>query len=74
VYDRGITIIRRLISSDTKKVFSLALPAALKHLVDILQVLIDMLMVGTVSVSALVAVGMSIMYSGCHIIEVIHMV
>jgi len=62
LYDRGITIIRHLISSDTKKVFSLALPAALKHLVDILQILIDMLMVGTVSVSALAAVGMSMQF------------
>jgi len=59
VYDRGITIIRRLISSDTKKVFSLAIPAALKHLVDILQILVDMLMVGTVSVAA---VGMSMQF------------
>ncbi|WP_457745260.1 MATE family efflux transporter [Sulfurimonas sp.] len=51
-----------MISSDTKKVFSLALPAALKHLVNILQVLIDMLMVGTVSVAALAAVGMSMQF------------
>ncbi len=50
------------ISDDTKKVFSLAIPAALKHLVDILQVLIDMLMVGMVSVSALAAVGMSMQF------------
>ncbi|WP_373003489.1 MATE family efflux transporter [Sulfurimonas sp.] len=38
------------------------MPAALKHLVDILQVLIDMLMVGMVSVSALAAVGMSMQF------------
>ncbi|WP_297483852.1 MATE family efflux transporter [Sulfurimonas sp.] len=49
-------------SQDTKKVLSLAFPAALKHLVDILQVLIDMLMVGTVSVAALAAVGMSMQF------------
>ncbi|QOP45433.1 MATE family efflux transporter [Sulfurimonas paralvinellae] len=49
-------------SKDTKKVLSLAFPAALKHLVDILQVLIDMLMVGTVSVAALAAVGMSMQF------------
>ncbi|SFV51879.1 Multi antimicrobial extrusion protein (Na(+)/drug antiporter), MATE family of MDR efflux pumps [hydrothermal vent metagenome] len=51
-----------MISHDTKKVLSLAFPAALKHLVDILQVLIDMLMVGTVSVAALAAVGMSMQF------------
>jgi len=51
-----------MISPDTKKVLSLAFPAALKHLVDILQVLIDMLMVGTVSVAALAAVGMSMQF------------
>ena len=51
-----------MLSHDTKKVLSLALPAALKHLVDILQVLIDMIMVGMVSVSALAAVGMSMQF------------
>ncbi|MEA1917094.1 MAG: MATE family efflux transporter [Campylobacterota bacterium] len=50
------------ISTNTKKVFSLAIPAALKHLVDILQVLIDMIMVGMVSVYALAAVGMSMQF------------
>jgi len=43
-------------------VFSLALPAALKHLVDILQILIDMLMVGVISTAALAAVGMSMQF------------
>ncbi len=51
-----------MISNDTKKVLSLAFPAALKQLVDILQVLIDMLMVGTVGVAALAAVGMSMQF------------
>ncbi len=50
------------LSYDTKRVLSLAIPAALKHLVDILQVLIDMVMVGMVSVSALAAVGMSMQF------------
>ncbi|MEA3228447.1 MAG: MATE family efflux transporter [Campylobacterota bacterium] len=50
------------ISQDTKKVFSLAIPAALKHLVDILQILIDMIMVGMISVYALAAVGMSMQF------------
>ena len=51
-----------MISNDTRRVFKLAIPAALKHLVDILQVLIDMLMVGMISVSALAAVGMSMQF------------
>nr|WP_281166939.1 MATE family efflux transporter [Sulfurimonas hongkongensis] len=49
-------------SNDTKRVFRLAIPAALKHLVDILQILIDMLMVGMISVSALAAVGLSMQF------------
>ena len=51
-----------ILSDDTKKVFSLALPAALKHLADILQVLVDMIMVGYVSVYALAAVGLSMQF------------
>ena len=43
-------------------VLRLALPAAFKHLLDILQILIDMLMVGLLSVSALAAVGMSMQF------------
>ena len=49
-------------SQDTKKVFSLAIPAALKSLVDILQSLIDMLMVGMISFYALAAVGVSMQF------------
>ena len=62
MYDRGIKIFRQLISNDTKKVFSLAIPAALKHLVDILQIIIDMIMVGMISVYSLAAVGMSMQF------------
>ncbi len=51
-----------IVNSDTKKVFSLALPAALKHLADILQILVDMLMVGSVSVYALAVVGLSMQF------------
>lgn len=40
----------------------LALPAAFKHLLDILQILIDMLMVGMLSIHALAAVGMSMQF------------
>ena len=52
----------KLISSQTKQVLSLALPAALKHLVDILQVLVDMLMVGRVGVASLGAVGIAMQF------------
>lgn len=51
-----------ILSNDTKRVFSLALPAALKHLADILQVFVDMIMVGYVSVHALAAVGLSMQF------------
>ena len=49
-------------SQDTNKVISLAVPAALKSLVDILQSLIDMLMVGMISYYALAAVGVSMQF------------
>ncbi len=52
----------KIISKDTKKVLSLALPAALKHFIDILQVLIDMLMVGSLNIYALAAVGMTMQF------------
>ena len=45
-----------------KRVLSLALPAALKQLIDIAQMLVDMLMVGLVSVYALAAVGISMQF------------
>jgi putative MATE family efflux protein len=51
-----------VISSDARRVFSIAIPSALKHLVDILQIFIDMIMVGMVSISALAAVGMSMQF------------
>lgn len=51
-----------MISPQTSQVFSLAIPAALKQLVDILQILIDMLMVGLISTAALAAVGMSMQF------------
>jgi len=52
----------QILTNDTKRVFSLALPAALKHLADILQILVDMIMVGSVSVYALAAVGLSMQF------------
>lgn len=45
-----------------QRVLRLAIPAALKHLLDILQILIDMLMVGVLGVAALAAVGLSMQF------------
>ncbi|MBN2894552.1 MAG: MATE family efflux transporter [Campylobacterales bacterium] len=49
-------------STHSREVLRLALPAALKHLIDILQILIDMLMVGSLGIAALAAVGMSMQF------------
>ncbi len=43
-------------------VLRLAIPAALKHLLDIIQILIDMIMVGALGVGALAAVGLSMQF------------
>lgn len=43
-------------------VLRLAIPAALKHLLDIIQILIDMIMVGALGVAALAAVGLSMQF------------
>lgn len=45
-----------------RRVVSLAVPAALKQLLDIIQLLIDMVMVGTLGVAALAAVGLSMQF------------
>ena len=45
-----------------RRVISLAVPAALKQLLDIVQLLIDMLMVGTLGIAALAAVGLSMQF------------
>jgi len=44
------------------KVLRLAIPAASKHLLDILQILIDMIMVGMINIYALAAVGLSMQF------------
>ena len=49
-------------NSELTRVLRLAFPAALKHLLDILQILIDMIMVGMLNVYALAAVGMSMQF------------
>ena len=45
-----------------QRVLRLAIPAALKHFLDIVQILIDMLMVGILGVAALAAVGLSMQF------------
>lgn len=45
-----------------RRVVGLAIPAALKHLLEILQLLVDMLMVGSLGVAALAAVGLSMQF------------
>ncbi|WP_295052765.1 MATE family efflux transporter [Sulfuricurvum sp.] len=45
-----------------QRVLHLAIPAALKHFLDIVQILIDMIMVGTLGVAALAAVGLSMQF------------
>ncbi len=49
-------------TSHLRDVLKIALPAAFKHLLDILQLLIDMIMVGMINVAALAAVGMSMQF------------
>ena len=44
------------------RVLQLAIPGALKHFLDIVQILIDMLMVGSLGVAALAAVGLSMQF------------
>jgi len=55
-----ITILSK--NNHLRDVLRLALPAAFKHLLDILQLLIDMIMVGIINVAALAAVGMSMQF------------
>jgi putative MATE family efflux protein len=45
-----------------QRVLRLAIPAALKHFLDIVQILIDILMVGVLGVAALAAVGLSMQF------------
>ncbi len=46
----------------TKTILLLAIPAALKNLLDMLQVLIDLFMVSSLGISALAAVGMGLQF------------
>ena len=48
-----------MLNSDIKKILSIATPAALNQLLDMLQVLIDMIFVGRISPTAVASVGLS---------------
>lgn len=45
-----------------RTILALAVPAALKHLLDMIQVLIDLIMVSSLGVSALAAVGLGLQF------------
>lgn len=44
------------------KILSISIPAAFKHLLDMLQVLIDLIMIGSLGVAALAAVGLGLQF------------
>lgn len=46
----------------TKKILLLAVPAAVKNLLDVIQVLIDLFMVGSLGINALAAVGLGLQF------------
>ncbi len=48
-----------MLNSDIRKILSIAAPAALNQLLDMLQVLIDMIFVGRISPTAVASVGLS---------------
>lgn len=48
--------------SSLTKILSISIPAAFKHLLDMLQVLIDLVMIGSLGVAALAAVGLGLQF------------
>jgi len=48
--------------SSLSKILSISIPAALKNLLDMVQILIDLLMVGTLGVASLAAVGLGLQF------------
>jgi putative MATE family efflux protein len=48
--------------SSLTKILSISIPAAFKHLLDMLQVLIDLIMIGSLGVAALAAVGLGLQF------------
>jgi Na+-driven multidrug efflux pump len=53
-----------MLNQNTKKILSLAVPAALSNFLDIVQVLVDMIMLGRVSPSAIASAGISMQFLG----------
>ncbi|MDF1881573.1 MATE family efflux transporter [Sulfurimonas sp. MAG313] len=48
--------------SSLSKILSISIPAALKNLLDMVQILIDLIMVGTLGVASLAAVGLGMQF------------
>lgn len=48
--------------SSLSKILSISIPAAFKHLLDMLQILIDLIMVGSLGVAALAAIGLGMQF------------
>lgn len=53
-----------MLDKDTKKIFAIALPAALNNFLDMLQILVDMLFIGRISPQAIAGVGLSMQLIG----------
>ena len=53
-----------MLDKDTRRIFAIALPAALNNFLDMLQILIDMLFIGRISPQAIAGVGLSMQLIG----------
>jgi putative MATE family efflux protein len=53
-----------MLDSKTKKILSLAVPAAFSNLFDMIQIIVDMIMLGRVSPVAIAAAGISMQFLG----------
>lgn len=53
-----------MLDSRTKKILSLAIPAAFSNLFDMIQIIVDMIMLGRVSPVAIAAAGISMQFLG----------
>ncbi len=53
-----------MLNKNTRKILSLAIPAAFSNLLDMIQVIVDMIMIGRVSPAAVASIGLSMQYLG----------
>lgn len=53
-----------MLNNDTKRILSLSIPAAVSNFFDMIQVLVDMIMLGRVSPEAVAAAGLSMQFLG----------